>query len=324
MPVQGSKERARWKATVDQAGVRLETFVRQCLPHLSRRESAKAIAENAFSVNGRPAKKGDRLSEGDIVTFDGAEHWLAEQPAAAGNSYLTIVYEDTDVLVVDKPAGMATHGFSGQDSGTLANVLIAWRPELSCVGNSRWEPGLVNRLDRETSGLLLVAKHQQAFGYLREQFRRRQIKKKYWALVWGDAAPSGSISIPLAHDSSDKARMQVLKDSRTDQKPLRSWRAVTRFRKLATTGEMSLLEIAMETGVTHQIRVHLAAAGHAIVGDALYGTDRESLTLGRHFLHACRLEFAHPASGETLGVDSPLPAELRRFLRRVKMNSLGG
>jgi 23S rRNA pseudouridine1911/1915/1917 synthase len=317
--VQGSNQKIRWKTTAAEEGVRLETFVRQRLPHLSRRQSAKAIEENAFSVNGRRGTKGQRLKQGDLVIFHGADHWLSNSPVAAKDGRVSIAYEDADIIVVDKPAGIATHGFSAGDVDTLANLLVARWPELISVGKSRWEPGLLNRLDTETSGLVLVAKNQQAFENLREQFRRRRIAKKYIALVWGNPADSGSISLGLAHDSTDKRRMQVVKASGADRRRLRNWQALTRFRKLANSGEVSLLEIFMETGVMHQIRVHLAAIGHPIVGDSLYASERNPMELGRHFLHACRLEFSHPTNGVPIGVGSPLPSELTNFLERMEI-----
>jgi 23S rRNA pseudouridine1911/1915/1917 synthase len=319
MAVQGFNGNLNWKVTSEQAGSRLESFVRQRLPHLSRRESIKAIAEQAFTVNGRAAKKGDRLNSGDVVNFVGSRDWLADQPKPC-HSKVRIAYEDDDVLVIDKPAGMATHGFSGRHNDTVANFLVGHRPELVSVGNSRWEAGLVNRLDRETSGLVLAAKNQHAFGSLREQFRSRRIKKTYWALVWGDAAPCGLISFDLVHDPSHRGRMQIIEGSANRCKPSKIWQAVTRFRNLAASAEMSLLEIEMETGVTHQIRVHLAALGHAIVGDVVYGRKADSLQLGRHFLHACRIEFTHPASANIVVVESPLPAELRSCIDRAKIS----
>ena len=270
-------------------------------------------------VNGRRATKGQRLKQGDRVIFHGARHWLFDSPVAGVNGRVTTVYEDAEIIAVDKPAGIPTHGFSARDVDTLANFLVAGWPELSCVGRSRWEPGLLNRLDTETSGLVLVAKNQPAFDNLREQFRRRRVNKKYIALVWGEAAPSGSISLALVHDPTDKSRMQVINESGSNRPRLRSWHARTSFRKLASSNEMSLLEVEMQTGVTHQIRVHLAATGHAIVGDTRYGLVNYSTDLERHFLHASRLEFAHPASGKSIALDSPLPSELRSFLERMKI-----
>jgi 23S rRNA pseudouridine1911/1915/1917 synthase len=318
LSVQGSKQNPVWKTNAAEEGLRLETFLRRHLPHLSRRQTVIAIEENAFSVNGRRAKKGQRLKRGDLVTFKGAEHWLSSSPIAAEGGGINIVYEDTEMLVVDKPAGMATHGFSARDVNTLANLLVARRPELLSVGKSRWEPGLLNRLDTETSGLVLAAKNQQSFDNLREQFRRRRVTKKYLALVWGEVEACGSVSLALAHHAIDKSRMQVVNDTGAGRR-LRSWHALTHFRKLASSRDMSLVEIVMTTGVTHQIRVHLAAIGHPIVGDSLYGSQRDPTELGRHFLHASRLEFSHPASGERIGIESPLPSELCNLLNRMKL-----
>jgi 23S rRNA pseudouridine1911/1915/1917 synthase len=317
--VQGCSQNLTWEISAAEEGDRLETFVRRRLPHLSRRQSAKAIDENAFLVNGRRPTKGQRLKQADLVIFQGAQHWLFDSPVAAVNGRVIITYEDAELIVVDKPAGIPTHGFSGRDVDTLANFLVAQWPELSSVGRSRWEPGLLNRLDTETSGLVLVAKNQPAFNHLREQFRRRRVTKKYMALVWGEAASSGSISLALAHDPNEKSRMQVVNEFRSDRQRPRSWRALTCFRELAGSGEMSLLEISMKTGVTHQIRVHLAAIGHAIVGDSLYGSENYRTILERHFLHASRLEFAHPTSGQSTVVESPLPTELNSFLERMKI-----
>lgn len=295
-------------------GLRLETFVRRCLPHLSRRECAQAIAEHAFRINGKSAKKGERLNTGDVVSFAGADHWLAQAPVPQSLDLVKLVYDDCDVLAVDKPAGMATHGFSGRHRDTVANVLLGRWPELAGVGGSPWQPGLVNRLDRETSGLVLIARNERAFKRLREQFRRREIRKHYWALVWGESAASGSIGFPLAHDPAQKGRMRVV-DTPSNFR-LKVWQAHTRFRTRFRAPGMSLLEIEMATGVTHQIRVHLAAVGHPIVGDALYGTARRS-SLRRHFLHAHRLEFRHPATGKPVQIDSSLPAELRDYLKNL-------
>jgi 23S rRNA pseudouridine1911/1915/1917 synthase len=222
------------------------------------------------------------------------------------------------VLVVDKPAGMATHGFSGRDHDTLANFLATARPDLLFIGASRWEPGLVHRLDRETSGVVLIAKTQAAFDALRLQFRLGQVQKKYWALVWGKAENEGSISCPLAHDRRDKRRMQVMSDHSLRVKKQKSWSALTRFRKLTDTAEASLLEIQMETGVTHQIRAHLAAIGHPIVGDSLYGARRENFGLQRQFLHAFSLEFVHPEGGQWVKAEAPLPLELEVVLKKLR------
>jgi 23S rRNA pseudouridine1911/1915/1917 synthase len=231
---------------------------------------------------------------------------LATSPVAEFKLDVPIVYEDSAVLLVDKPGGMATHGFSGRDHGTLANFLLARRPELVNVGKKRWEPGIVHRLDRGTSGLVLVAKTQAAFENLRLQFQHRQVEKIYRALVWGKTPLAGTIAFSLAHARGDKRRMIALTQP-TIESRLRTWNAITRYRRLEQRRGLSLLEIAMETGVTHQIRAHLAALGHPTC-----------FALRRHFLHAYRLKFCHPEDGRSVEVTAELPAELAELLRRLK------
>ncbi|HSE85587.1 MAG TPA: RluA family pseudouridine synthase [Candidatus Binatia bacterium] len=307
-----------WRVPNDRAEIRLDTFVRRCLPHLSRREVEHAIGGKLFRINDQVGEKGDKLLPGDQVTFQGVAHWLLTAPVSQSQIRVPIVYEDVSVLVVDKPAGMAMHGFSGRDRGTLANFLAAERPDLLMIGKSRWEPGLIHRLDRETSGLVLVAKTQAAFDDLRLQFRRRQVRKKYWALVWGITESEGAVAYPMTHDSRDKRRMRAISDISPRSKKQKSWPALTRFRKLWDVDGVSLLEIEMETGVTHQIRVHLAAIGHSIVGDFLYGEEgRESFGLKRHFLHAHGLEFFHPRDHRVVKPESELPLELEAVVRHL-------
>jgi 23S rRNA pseudouridine1911/1915/1917 synthase len=309
-----------WTVPATSREVRLDTFARRCLPHLSRSALKDAIAEGLFSVQGKTAKKGAKLRAGDTLVFSGPDFWLAAQPTAATGLTVSIVYEDLLVLAVDKPAGMATHGFSGRHTATLANVLAAMRPELVNVGDNRWEPGLVHRLDRETSGLVLVAKTHAAFKQLRQQFHHRQVAKQYLALVWGETGAVGSISYTLEHDPHDRRRMRAVVESVEHTAKRKQWRAVTRFRKLGQGRGLSLLDVEMETGVTHQIRVHLAAIGHPIVGDKLYGAaNSEIFGLHRHFLHAHGLKFCHPQSGVIVNVEADLPGELQEVLDQVQI-----
>jgi 23S rRNA pseudouridine1911/1915/1917 synthase len=257
---------------------------------------------------------------GQTVTFRGPEEWFLTRPPPGESLEVPILYEDRYVLVADKPAGMPTHGFSAKDCQTLANFLAARRPETLTVGRSRWEPGLVHRLDRETSGLVLVAKTPAAFDNLRLQFRRREIKKLYWALVWGRAAAEGVIDYPIAHDTRDRRRMRALMRVSSKAEEPKSWKALTKFRTLCAKREVSLVEVEMDTGVTHQIRVHLSAIGHPIVGDLLYGAeDSKRFGLKRHFLHARALEFRHPKSGRMIRVEAQLPEELQEVLGRLTM-----
>jgi 23S rRNA pseudouridine1911/1915/1917 synthase len=315
MPDQARANAKSWTVPAEAKEVRLDAFARRCLPHLSRRALEEAIGGRLFTINGRIAKKGTRLRAGDALAFTGPDAWLAVRPEPADDLVVPIVYEDASLMAVNKPAGMPTHGFSGRENSTLANFLMTIRPELHNVGKSRWEPGLVHRLDRDTSGLLLIAKTQAGFEALRHQFHRREIRKKYFALVWGDTEAIGSVAYPLVHDSRDPHRMRPVADSIAQRKKPKSWRAVTRFRKLAARPGLSLLEVEMETGVTHQIRAHLAAIGHPIVADALYG-DPEASAFGlrRHFLHAWSLAFRHPESGVRMVLKAELPGELRKTL----------
>jgi 23S rRNA pseudouridine1911/1915/1917 synthase len=301
------------------ASTRLDVFLHRRLPHLSRRELDYAIKQKYFFCDRRVVKKGERLAAGSRVEFVGPGSWLSERPTATPELKVKIVYEDSSILVLDKPAGLATHGFSARQTGTLANYIAARWPALLNVGKSRWEPGLVHRLDIETSGLIVVAKSQAAFDQLRRQFEQRQIRKTYWALVRGDTALQGIIDFPLEHDSQDRRRMRVAQ-SRRSAKPGRSWLAQTAYRKLARAASLSLLEIEMATGVMHQIRVHLAALGHPIVGDALYGdATTDEFGLQRHFLHAGRLEFRHPEDQRVVSFETELPGELRGVLEGLGM-----
>jgi 23S rRNA pseudouridine1911/1915/1917 synthase len=307
-----------WTLPVEHAEIRLDAFVRQCLPQLSRREVENAIRDGLFSVGEKASKKGDYLVGGDQLVFHGPRRWLAVKPSPADEIDVSIVYEDSSLLFVDKPAGLPTHGFSGRDDSTLANFLLARSPELAEIGKSPWEPGLVHRLDRDTSGLVVVAKTQAAFDNLRSQFRRRRIKKLYWALVWGVTPTQGVIELPLAHDTRDKRRMRVL--MRSTRWKHRTWSAVTRYRRIGHSGGLSLLEIDMETGVTHQIRAHMGAIGHPIVADTLYGIGQtKNLGLQRHFLHARSLMILHPDDGRALTVEAELASELAEILRRLKL-----
>lgn len=299
-------------------GIRLDAFVRYCLPQLSRRSIDAAIAAAAFLINRKNGKKGDRLAAGDVVKFVGPEAWLALSPVPEDRLDVSVVFEDSDLLVVDKPSGMDTHGFSGRDRRALTNFLAARWPELTTIGKSPWELGIVHRLDRETSGLILVAKSQSVYDYFRAQFRQRTIAKHYWALVWGEATPEGAIGLALTHDSRERGKMHPVFDSTIMQRKQRIWQAATRFRRLATCQGVSFLEIDMVTGVTHQIRVHLATVGHPIVGDSLYGNEHaQMLGLNRHFLHAFRLNFRHPRDGRSLRIESRLPSELENVLKNL-------
>jgi len=307
-----------WRVAPEHDQLRVDAFLRHCLPQLSRRELASAIADQLFSLNGKVSQKGDRVRAGDVLVFHGPTGWLSSEPPANPKLQLAVVYEDSEILIIDKPATMPTHGFSGRDQQTVANFIASKHPKLLGVGKSPWEPGILNRLDRDTSGLLMLAKTQESFIELRKQFRHREILKTYWALVWGKTNASGTITLRLAHDSGDKARMRAV--DLADLKKQRIWNASTHYRRMAQNGRVALLELQMMTGVTHQIRIHLAAIGHPIVGDVLYGAaDSVSFGLKRQFLHALKLQFRHPKTGRNVTVEAPLPNDLKKVLTRLKL-----
>jgi len=311
-------EELSWIVAPETPAIRLDAFVRRCLPHLSQREAHRAIDEGAFWVGGRRGRKGERLLAGERLSFRGAPHWLAAAPPPTADLDLVILYEDELVILVDKPAGIPTHGFSGRETRSLANFLAAARPDLRGIGRSPWEPGLINRLDRGTSGLVLAAKQPEAFAALRAQSQRGAIKKKYWALVWGTTEEQGRIALPLAHDRKDRRKMITVKQA-GKRSASRRWDATTHFRRRLTAQGFSLVEVEIARGVTHQIRAHLQAAGHAIVGDPLYGGEDDRFALGRQFLHAYRMEFASPDDGRAIAVESPLPEDLQRVLTELGM-----
>jgi 23S rRNA pseudouridine1911/1915/1917 synthase len=276
------------------------------------------IGEGWFRVRGRAARKGESLYPGDIVTFVGPAPFLAATPPPAADICIGILYEDDSVLVLDKPTGVRVHGMSPRATRTVANFLAARYPALSGLGRSRWELGLVHRLDQDTSGALLVAKTRTAFDYLRDHFQRGLIEKKYLALVWGEAPAEGSVDYPLSRDRRDRKKMKIFKERCAKGRGPRIWPAATRFRLLARTHGVSLLDVEIPTGVTHQIRLHLAAIGHPLVGDNLYDPGRPGPPgLPRLFLHAHSIRFAHPGGGAHLLVESPLPADLRAVLKSL-------
>jgi 23S rRNA pseudouridine1911/1915/1917 synthase len=220
---------------------------------------------------------------------------------------LDVVYEDADLLVIAKPAGMVVHPAAGHQQGTLVNALLARYPSLSVGDEGR--PGIVHRLDRDTSGLMLVARTQPALEHLREQFRTRRVKKTYLALVHGTPpAPEGVIEAPIARDPRARKRMGVL----TGGRPAR-----TGYRLITEMDGHSLLAVSPETGRTHQIRVHLAWLGVPVVGDRVYGRRRERVESPRQFLHAWRLSFDHPSGTGRINLESPLPDDLRGALRSI-------
>lgn len=300
----------------DAAGARLDAFVAGQLRDISRTRIQRAIEDGDVLVNERAAKSSYRVRAGDHIEIDLPEPPPVELPPEA--IPLNIVYEDDDLIVVDKPAGLVVHPGAGQESGTLANALVYHFNELSGTAG-RIRPGIVHRIDKETSGLLAVAKNDITHEKLSEQFRNRKVFKLYVALAYGRVSESrGEIEARMGRSPHHRTRMAVLRGG--------AGRAAhTIFEVAERYPEFTLLRVQIKTGRTHQIRVHLAHIGHPVVGDALYGGGRDNMvrdaamkrevrSLGRQFLHSAQLAFMHPRTGERLEFSAPLPPELRHFL----------
>lgn len=311
-------------ATGDDAGKRLDQFLVSQLCDTSRARIQQLIAAQKVLVNDVAAKPSLRLHGGERITV-----LEATQPpplrAIAEEIPLDIVYEDEDLAVINKPAGMMVHAGAGatddqRNRGTLVNALLHRFGRLSGVGGEV-RPGIVHRLDKATSGLILVAKNDESHRRLAAQFSRRQVKKAYIALVHGWMRQErGTISSSISRDRVRRTRMTTRRAGGRE--------AITHYttqkRIDSKYGKFTLLEVRIDTGRTHQIRVHLASLGHPVVGDTLYGApgeicskDHLGISLGRNFLHAADLRFQHPRTGEELSFSRPLPAELDEFLQRI-------
>lgn len=311
-------------AGAEDAGKRLDQFLVTRLPESSRARVQQLIIQQKVLVNDSVARASLRLRGGERVAVLGS----AAQPllrAMAEDIPLDIVFEDAELAVVNKPAGMTVHAGAGatdenRNRGTLVNALLHHFSQLSSVGGEL-RPGIVHRLDKATSGLLVVAKNDEAHRRLASQFVRRQVKKKYIGLVHGWLKQDrGTISSNIGRDRVRRTRMTTPRSGGRE--------AITHYRverRLDVPfGKFTLLEVRIDTGRTHQIRVHLASLRHPVVGDTLYGAPREvrskpagSLSLPRNFLHAATLEFQHPRTGEPLSFSAPLPVELEGFLQRL-------
>ena len=293
--------------TADRGGERLDTFIARRCPELSRSHARRLIDEGLVSVNGRQVKPSERVTAGLSVSVTiPPPETVTLVPEAIP---LTIIYQDGDIIVLDKPAGLTVHPAPGHPSGTLVNALLAACPDLRGIAGTL-RPGIVHRLDKDTSGLMVVAKNDRAQRALQRQLKDRDVRKTYLALVRGVPAPrEGTIAAPIGRHPKNRKKMAVVADGRE---------ATTRYRvrEEIAGGQYSLLEVEPVTGRTHQIRVHLAAVGHPVVGDATYG--RPSAAVGRQFLHAHKLAFGMPLGGRTVEFESPLPADLREALSQLR------
>jgi len=306
-----SEERVELTADAG-AGERLDAWLAARLD-VSRSRAAQWIEGGRVLLNGAVPRKSDRAAAGDRVVVS----LPAPEPSgvAAEDIPLDIVYQDRDLAVVDKPAGLVVHPAAGHRSGTLVNALLHALDDLSGIGGEL-RPGILHRLDKDTSGLILVAKHDQAHRALSDQLRRRTMRRAYLTAAWGHlAADRATVDAPIGRHPTERKRMAVVADGRA---------ARTHFTRLERWRAADLLRAELDTGRTHQIRVHLLHLGHPVVGDRTYGREREKGFSGpergwaaglarrvpRQFLHAAELRFVHPATGEEVRFTSPLPADL--------------
>ena len=288
----------------DEPGVRLDRYVCERLAELSRTRIQRLIADGHITVNEQVAKAGLKLNAGDRLKVILPP--APPSPLTPEAIPLNIIYEDDDLLVVDKPAGLTVHPAPGHPAHTLVNAILARFPRLAALSDSL-RPGIVHRLDRDTSGVMVVAKNSSAQAKLVEQFRARSVAKAYLVLVKGKLTPeSGVIEAPIGRDPRDRKRMAVVAKGRE---------ARTEYRVIKYIGDYTLLEVRPETGRTHQIRVHLSAIGYPVVGDRVYGV--KSPYLSRQFLHASRLSFNLPSTGEYMEFKSELPSDLAQALKDV-------
>ncbi len=290
--------------TANEGSARLDSFIAAALPELSRTRIQKLIAVGLVTVNGLQARASRKLTPGDRVSVTRTPE--ADKTPRAEAIPLNIVYEDDDLIVIDKPPGLTVHPAQGRSRGTLVNALLHRYPDLPATDDEQ-RPGIIHRLDRNTSGLMLVAKNQSALIELAAQFKERTVKKIYLTLVKGHLSPgSGIIEAPIGRHKEKRQKMAIVIEGKE---------SLTEYRVLRYYKDQTLLEVMPQTGRTHQIRVHLAAIGFPVLGDSMYGV--KSPHFKRQFLHAQRLEFSLPSSGERISLTSKLPADLEQGLKNL-------
>ena len=293
------------------AGERLDKAIVALCPDYSRSHIQKMLENGDISVNGSMALKGYKTSSGDVIKIT---HPIPRKPEAqAENIPLDIVYEDDDLLVVNKPRGMVVHPAVGNYSGTLVNALIYHCGDSLSGINGVVRPGIVHRIDKDTSGLLIVAKNDFAHEKLAAQIKDHDFKREYRAVVHGRMkCESGTVDAPIGRNPNDRKKMCVTEHN--------SRNAVTHYEVLDCTDKFSYLRVTLETGRTHQIRVHMAYIGHPVAGDPVYGPKNGVTSLNGQCLHAGLIGFVHPRSGEYMEFEAPLPEYFTKFMKQQRFN----
>ncbi|WP_066638867.1 RluA family pseudouridine synthase [Desulfolucanica intricata] len=292
----------------EDGGMRLDVFLSISNPEMSRSQIQKLISQNMVEVNGQKTQAKYKVKPKDKIQLtvpDPVELNVNPEPID-----LEVYYEDEDLIVVNKPRGMVVHPADGNYSGTMVNALLYHCRDLSGI-NGVLRPGIVHRLDKDTSGLLMVAKNDVAHVNLAEQLKDRQVNRRYLALLHGNIREdSGLVDAPIGRDPKDRQKMAVVE---RNSKP-----AVTHYKILKRFGKYTLVELRLETGRTHQIRVHMKYIGYPVVGDPKYGPAKSHFNLDGQFLHAYLLGFNHPRTGKYLEFESPLPEVLNLILEKLK------
>lgn len=308
----------------DEQELRLDVFLTRRDPSLSRSQVQRLIEQQAVRVGSRPAKASQRVRAGDEVHLEVPP--VDSYEVAPEDLPLSVIYEDNAIVVIDKPAGMVVHPAPGHASGTLVNAILFHCRDLSGIGGVL-RPGIVHRLDKDTSGLLVVAKSDRAHQALTDQFKTRAVEKTYVALVYGDMKEDrGTIDLPVGRHPEDRKKMSTR--SRIGRDAVSRWEVRERF------GQATLLYVMIDTGRTHQIRVHLHAIGHPVVGDSVYGSIRRANAVAdtvqrsllkrmkRQALHAARLSFRHPLTGDWLTFAAPMPEDMGDLCRQLHSASI--
>ena len=295
------------KYIVEESGKRLDAYITSIDSEITRTAAQRLIEQGNILVNGEKKKTAYKVSNGDIITIEKEEP--KEIELKAQNIPIDIVYEDDDIIVVNKPKGMVVHPANGNPDGTLVNAIMAiCKDSLSGIGGEI-RPGIVHRLDKDTSGLLIVAKNDKAHVNMSEQIKNHEVKKTYIALVRGVVKENeATIDMPIGRNTSDRKKMAVMKTGRN---------AVTHIKVLKRYNKYTLLQVNIETGRTHQIRVHLSHIGYPIVGDYTYSNGKNEFGIVGQCLHAKCLEFKHPITGAEMKLEAPLPKYFEEIIQKL-------
>ena len=298
--------------TLDKTGERLDAALARLVPSLSRSQAQRLIEQGAVTHGGRPVKKNEKLSAGDTLELTLPE--VREVPIEAQPIPLEVCYEDADVIVVNKPKGLVVHPAPGHADGTLVNALLAHCGDsLSGIGGEK-RPGIVHRIDKDTSGLIIAAKNDAAHAALAAQLKDHSLARTYICLVCGRIRDdAGTIDAPIGRHPTDRKKMAVLAENAAGAKY-----AYTGWQVLERCGNFTYIACKLKTGRTHQIRVHMASTGHPLAGDAVYGPKNCIKSLNGQCLHAKELGFVHPRTGEWMQFDSPLPPYFTELLTRLR------